>query len=102
MTQELPPRKDASSGTDRATPVPGGSRLQGAALMSTALKMSPASASGIIRTLGNDFREVQRRLAALSRIASRLPRLQSEAELLAEVVDNLLSYFEGARLVEVF
>jgi serine phosphatase RsbU (regulator of sigma subunit) len=70
--------------------------------MSTALKMTPSSNSSIIRTLGNDFREVQRRLAALSRIASRLPRLTSEAELLSEVVDNLLSYFEGARLVEVF
>ncbi|MDB4969826.1 MAG: hypothetical protein JWN44_5515, partial [Myxococcales bacterium] len=70
--------------------------------MSTALKMSPMSPSGIIRTLGNDFLEVQRRLAALSRIASRLPRLTNEAELLAEVVDTLLSYFEGSRLVEVF
>lgn len=70
--------------------------------MSTALRLNPTPTPSAVRRLASDYKEVQRRLAALSRIASRLPRLASEGELLGEVVDTLLSYFDRARLVEVF
>ncbi len=81
-------------GTEAASdPRLGGPRLQGATLMSTALKLTPPAAPSpsAVRRLASDYREVQRRLAALARIARRLPRLSSEAELLGEVVDSLLS-----------
>jgi phosphoserine phosphatase RsbU/P len=70
--------------------------------MSTALRMNPMPSPSAAHRLVSDFKDVQRRLAALSRIASRLPRLSTETELLTEVLDSLLSYFEGTRLVEVF
>jgi sigma-B regulation protein RsbU (phosphoserine phosphatase) len=76
--------------------------------MGTALRITPGvvaapSASAPPSRIGlSEFRDVQRRLAALSRIASRLPGLKDESELLAEVVDALLSYFDQARFVEVF
>lgn len=76
--------------------------------MSTALRLNPTTSTGIssspsaVRRLASDYREVQRRLQALSRIASRLPRLANEEELLGEVVDSLLTYFDHVRLVEVF
>lgn len=71
--------------------------------MSTALKLPSTISTAIaVRRVASDFRQVQRRLAALTRIASRLPGLKSEDELLAEVVDSLLTYFDSARLVEVF
>lgn len=87
---------------DHAHDPTGEIRLEGAALMSTALKLTPSSSPSAVRRLASDYREVQRRLSALSRIASRLPRLANEAELLADVVDNLLNYFDHTRLVEVF
>jgi serine phosphatase RsbU (regulator of sigma subunit) len=102
MTRELPPRDSASNGMDHAHEPTGEIRLEGAALMSTALKLTTTSSPSAVRRLASDYREVQRRLSALSRIASRLPRLTSEAELLTEVVDNLLNYFDRVRLVEVF
>ena len=70
--------------------------------MGTALRMNPMPSPSAAHRIISDFKDVQRRLAALSRIASRLPRLTTEAELLTEVLDSLLSYFEGTRLVEVF
>ena len=70
--------------------------------MSTALRLNPTPTPSAVRRLASDITEVQRRLAALSRIASRLPRLTSEVELLTEVVDSLLTYFDHTRLVEVF
>ncbi len=70
--------------------------------MSTALRLNPTPTPSAVRRLASDYKEVQRRLAALSRIASRLPRLTSEVELLTEVVDSLLTYFDHTRLVEVF
>ena len=70
--------------------------------MSTALKMTLSSTPSAVRRLASDYREVQRRLSALSRIASRMPRLTSEVELLSEVVESLLSYFDRVRLVEIF
>ena len=70
--------------------------------MSTALRLNPTPTPSAVRRLASDYREVQRRLAALSRIAARLPRLTSEVELLTEVVDSLLTYFDHTRLVEVF
>ncbi len=70
--------------------------------MSTALRIDPTPTGNAARRLASDYRDVQRRLAALSRIAARLPRLTDEVELLTEVVDSLLSYFDRARLVEVF
>jgi serine phosphatase RsbU (regulator of sigma subunit) len=70
--------------------------------MSTALRLNPTPTPSAVRRLASDYKEVQRRLAALSRIASRLPRLANEVELLTEVVDSLLAYFENTRLVEVF
>jgi serine phosphatase RsbU (regulator of sigma subunit) len=70
--------------------------------MSTALRLNPTPTPSAVRRLASDYKEVQRRLAALSRIASRLPRLSNEVELLTEVVDSLLAYFENTRLVEVF
>ena len=70
--------------------------------MSTALRLNPTPTASAARRVVSDFQAVQRRLAALSRIAARLPRLQNEVELLTEVLDSLLSYFENTRLVEVF
>jgi phosphoserine phosphatase RsbU/P len=70
--------------------------------MSTALRLNPTPTPSAVRSLASDYRQVQRRLAALTRIASRLPRLTNEVELLTEVVDSLLTYFEHTRLVEVF
>jgi sigma-B regulation protein RsbU (phosphoserine phosphatase) len=70
--------------------------------MSTALRLNPTPTPSAVRRLASDYRDVQRRLAALTRIASRLPRLSNEVELLTEVVDSLLAYFERTRLVEVF
>jgi serine phosphatase RsbU (regulator of sigma subunit) len=70
--------------------------------MSTALKLTPTSVAAPGRFALAEFGDVQRRLAALSRIASRLPGLTNESELLAEVVDSLLSYFDHGRFVEVF
>ena len=102
MTQGLPPRDSSSFGTEPAKQAEGGSRLQGAALMSTALRVNPTPTPSAVRRLASDYREVQRRLAALSHIASRLPRLTNEVELLTEVVDSLLTYFDRTRLVEVF
>src|SRR6185312_3649517 len=102
MTQPLPPRDSATSGTEPAKDEEGGSRLQGAELMSTALRLNPTPSPSAVRRLASDYQDVQRRLAALSRIASRLPRLTSEVELLTEVVDSLLTYFDRTRLVEVF
>jgi serine phosphatase RsbU (regulator of sigma subunit) len=64
--------------------------------------LNPTPTPSAVRRLASDYKEVQRRLAALSRIASRLPRLANEVELLTEVVDSLLAYFENTRLVEVF
>ena len=88
-------------GTDAAESAPGELRanLRGAALMNTALKSS-SSISG--RFGSGEYRDMHRRLGALSRIAARLPGLTSEPELLAEVVDSLLTYFDTARFVEVF
>ncbi|MCA1664349.1 MAG: hypothetical protein LC659_08790, partial [Myxococcales bacterium] len=102
MTQVRPPRDPSTSGTEPAKQGDGGSRLQGAALMSTALRLNPTPTPSAVRRLASDYREVQRRLAALSRIASRLPRSTTEVELLTEVVDSLLTYFDRTRLVEVF
>src|SRR3954463_2818343 len=102
MTHVRPPRDSTTSGTEPAKQGEGGSRLQGAALMSTALRLNPTPTPSAVRRLASDYREVQRRLAALSRIASRLPRLTTEVELLTEVVDSLLTYFDRTRLVEVF
>ena len=70
--------------------------------MSTALRLNPMPTQSAAHRLASDYKEVQRRLAALSRIAARLPRLSTEAELLTEVLDSLLAYFAGTRLVEVF
>src|SRR6185312_2940449 len=102
MAQQLPPRDSTTSGTDPAKQEEGDPRLQGAALMSTALRLNPMPSPSAAHRLASDYKEVQRRLAALSRIAARLPRLSTEVELLTEVLDSLLSYFEGTRLVEVF
>ncbi len=70
--------------------------------MSTALRLNPTPTPSAVRRLASDYREVQRRLAALTRIASRLPRLTNEVDLLTEVVDSLITYFDRTRLVEVF
>jgi serine phosphatase RsbU (regulator of sigma subunit) len=70
--------------------------------MSTALRMNQTPTPTATRRIISDYHAIQRRLAALSRIAARLPRLTSEVELLTEVVDSLLTYFDHTRFVEVF
>jgi phosphoserine phosphatase RsbU/P len=68
--------------------------------MNSAMKVSSSSTSA--RFGSGEYRDMHRRLGALSRIAARLPGLTSEPELLAEVVESLLTYFDVARFVEVF
>jgi sigma-B regulation protein RsbU (phosphoserine phosphatase) len=70
--------------------------------MSTALNATATPGVATRRYSTGEFHDVQRRMAALSRIASRLPVVKSEPELLAVVVDSLLSYFDHGRFVEVF
>src|SRR5258708_2215278 len=70
-------------------------RLQGAALMSTALRLTPEvlrPPTSSRRFPSGEYGVMQRRLGALSRISSRLPGLTNEGELLNEVVDSLLTY----------
>jgi serine phosphatase RsbU (regulator of sigma subunit) len=75
--------------------------------MSTALRLTPEvlpppTTNSSRRFPSGEYGIVQRRLGALSRISSRLPGLKNEGELLNEVVDSLLTYFDCARFVEVF
>jgi serine phosphatase RsbU (regulator of sigma subunit) len=103
MGAEETPKNPLADGTDSAMGDAGGTRLQGAALMSSALKLTSTTPAVAGRRFGSgEYRAVQRQLGALSRIAGRLPGLKNESELLNEVVDSLLTYFEHARFVEVF
>jgi serine phosphatase RsbU (regulator of sigma subunit) len=72
--------------------------------MSTALTVTSTTtpAAATQRFSSGEYDDVQRQMAALSRISRRLPIVKSESELLAEVVDALLSYFDHGRFVEVF